>query len=129
MYASTIQDRSNPNACSIEAGCDITLYTDRLGVDYAWVHTGIYEYQANGTTLAFTHKTSGLNKLLNPHIQTVIRSKEYAELCNEYINIRGFDDITCFPNGFTKECDQAQVSGPAKEDMSCLEGYCQCTAV
>lgn len=126
MYASTIRDRSNPNACFLEAGCDITLYTDRLGVDYAWIHTDIYEYQANGTTLAFTHKASGLNQLLNPHIQTVLRSKEYADLCHEYIEVRGFDDISCFPNEFMSLGSNEVATEQMAEKLSCQAGYCQC---
>lgn len=133
LYASTIEDRSNPDACALP-GCDLSLYQDRLGTDYAFIHTGIYDYQANGTTLSFTHQGSDLNAVLDPLVQEVIESEFYADLCNRWTVEKGFDDISCFPNEFMNSTVDRVAPGSkannarSAEFQDCASGYCACPA-
>ena len=133
MYASTIEDRSNPAVCALPT-CNVDLYANRLGSSYAWIHTGIKDYQANGTTLAFTHQGSDLNTVLNPLVQEVIESEFYADLCNKYVVEKGFDDISCFPNQYTNNTAERIAPGSKTnterkaEFQVCSSGYCPCPA-
>ena len=45
------------------------------------IHTGILNYQVNGTTLSMTKKGSPLNAAINPCIRQAMRSRFYPELC------------------------------------------------
>lgn len=116
--------------------CDADLY-EHLGEKYAWIHTGMTGYQANGTTLAFTHKGSTLNEFLNPLIEEVLQSKEYADLCLKYSG----EDIDCFRNNYTDYSNEivkgalpdkdrtalCQIESDPEECLSCSSGYCGCT--
>lgn len=115
--------------------CDSELYT-YLGEKYAWIHTGLTDYQANGTTLAFTYKGSGLVEFLNPLIDEVLQSKEYADLCFKYIG----EDIDCFRNEHTKSPQDVvkgaipdlqrvslcQIEQDQEACLACSSGYCSC---
>lgn len=130
LYSSLIEDRKG---CTSDA-CDATLYNG-LGTQYAWIHTGITEYQANGTTLAFTPKGSDLNEFLNPLIADTLATKEYAKLCEKYAG----SDVQCFPNKFGKK-EKVDVNNmndlermiycEKKDDpdecLACKNGHCGC---
>lgn len=118
-------------------GCDPDLYDPtNLGTKYAWIHTGIEEYQVNGTTLAMAPKGTGLNELLNPLMEDFMATKDYADLCEKYVD----EGIRCFPNRYTKtinvplwamndlervkSCDDKETDACS----TCSSGYCACTA-
>jgi len=64
MYSDLIEKRQVCNGCA----WDPALYS-QLGTEYAWVHTGVVEHMANGTTLTMSKKGSGVPALVNPCIQ------------------------------------------------------------
>jgi len=76
MYDHMVEDRQG---CT-HVGCNATLWNG-LGTQYAWIHTGILNYQVNGTTLSMTKKGSPLNAAINPCIRQAMRSRFYPELC------------------------------------------------
>lgn len=79
MYADMIEEKKVCNGCN----WDVSLY-EQLGTSYAWIHTGVAEHMANGTTLTMSKKGSGLPALINPCIQQVLRSEAYVEMCSKY---------------------------------------------
>jgi hypothetical protein len=87
VYQSIVSDRKD---CT-HSGCDPSLY-DGLGTKYAWIHTGLLDYQLNGTTLAMTKKGSNLVDTINPCLRSVMRDTWYQNLCLEYGN-RGFEEV------------------------------------
>lgn len=136
MYADMIETRK-PSMCN---GCnwDATLY-EGLGTQYAWIHTGVNEHMANGTTLAMTKKGTGVAEFLNPCIQKVIESKAYVDICKKY-NLEG----ECFPNKYFGEdkekhayamdnnergnyCSMQNNSAHIHNDCGCSSGYCGCS--
>lgn len=51
--------------------CDIWA---KFGTDFAYLHTGIFEHAANGTTLTMSKKGSGIAELVNPCIQKFMKT-------------------------------------------------------
>lgn len=106
-------------------GCDAELYSpDNLGTKYAWIHTGIEEYQVNGTTLSMAPKGTGLNEYLNPLMEEFMRTKEYAELCEKYVD----EGIRCFPNAHTGTISVPlwSMADLDRAESTCSSGYCPC---
>merc|ERR1712151_521734 len=66
-----------------------------FGTEYAYVQTGQFGHEINGTTLAIAPKGSGLAELLNPCIQSFLKTKAYYDICLKY-------DIaeSCYTNEF-----------------------------
>ena len=56
----------------------------KFGKDFAYIGTGLSEFQKNGTTLAMTKRGSGVPEILNPLIERFIATKEYKELCAKW---------------------------------------------
>lgn len=124
MYSSTLSDRRD---CDGPA-CDASLYdASLLGSRYAWIHTGLVEYAANGTTLAFgSDEDSTAIELLNPCIQATMASPAYARLCAKYRDL-GFESIKCFGDGDSsspEEMPNAHRIAAGFDD--CQKGYCGC---
>ena len=96
----------------------------KLKTEFAYVQTGILDYQNAGTTLAISKKGSGLAVLLDPCIESFLKTESYKDLCEEY----GFVN-TCFENEFFDISDEANppYSFPTTElSTSCSDGYCPC---
>ena len=64
-------------------GYDCSMWS-RFEKDFAYIGTGLHEFQKNGTTLAMTKMGSGVPEILNPLIKKFIATKEYAELCKKW---------------------------------------------
>lgn len=119
--------------CEFE-GCNKELYSG-LGKDYAWIHTGITEYQSNGTTLSMAPKGSSLNSCLDPLIGDFLTTEDYAELCRKYDS----QGVQCFRNDYystgrgnlwsmdNKNRMEFCSDSENEEDCnSCAAGYCPC---
>lgn len=102
---------------------DCTLWT-QFGTGFAYVQTGILNYQASGTTLALSKKGSGLAGTLNPCIEAFIETESYFDLCVEYGQTND-----CFQNEFFGEpSGEVQPYSLATNELTtnCAEGYCSC---
>lgn len=104
---------------------DCTLW-DRLGTDFAYVHTGMFEWARAGTTLTISKIGSGIPDLVNPCIEAFIETEKYYEICVKY----GLED-KCLTNAFFPT-DSGSVAAklydiPTSElSASCSSGYCTC---
>ena len=110
-------------------GYDCEMWT-QFGKKFAYVATGLADWQKNGTTLAMTKKGSGVTDILNPLIKRFIATKEYKELCTKY----DFE-TACYQNEYFDErvIDYKKQPYYLKTvDMidyhSCTTGYCHCNA-
>jgi len=96
----------------------------KFKTDFAYVQTGIFDYQNSGTTLAICKKGSGLANMLDPCIEAFLETESYKELCEEY----GFLN-SCFENEFFDTSnDPVEVYMHPTIDLttSCSDGYCPC---
>ena len=112
-----------------EGGWDCNMW-ERFEKDFAYVGTGLAEFQRNGTTLAMVKKGSGVTEILNPLIARFIGTKEYKELCDKW----GFTDV-CYKNEFFAESSIDFEKQPYLlktidmiDSQSCKTGYCHCDA-
>ena len=109
-----------------------------FGTEYAYLHMGMAAAQ-NGTTIAFSKPNSGVNELLNPCIQAVMKTPEYHTICTT--PLRPPTQMTtnmavCFPNEYwTAEERAAAEQGiyaynhgqrPVPAEYMCADGYCTC---
>jgi len=95
-----------------------------FGTDYAYVQTGQFGHAINGTTLALAPKGSGLAELLNPCIQSFLKTKEYYDLCIKYDMVE-----TCYRNEFFSSTikDKKPYMLPTNmQTTGCANGYCSC---
>ena len=99
-----------------------------FGTEYAFIHMGLI-VQNNGTTVAMSKKGSGLGDVLNPCIQTVLKTKEYQELCQK----GGHPvDMKCFKNEHFTDEDPvksvyATLQSKRTDSKTCADGYCTCS--
>ena len=141
VYQSVVDDRKG---CR-QTGCNASLY-EGLGAEYAWIHTDMYDYQLNGTTLAMTKKGNPLRDAIDPCLRRAMRSETYRNLCEEYRR-RGFDDVGCLVANEDAEetkkdkdededededdAEEAEAPGPSQVTRgweSCRSGRCACDA-
>ena len=122
--------------------CDLW---NRFGKDFAYIQVGMYTWMHNGTTFAFSKKGSGLNDLLNPCIDSFLRTKTFYDTCK--FNHNNHNQLqACFPNEYF-EADEKYVKPEdqkndttyvfnhpfsfatmdmAKAGQNCSTGYCNC---
>merc|ERR1719473_442025 len=93
MYADMIEEKKVCNGCS----WDVSLY-EQSGRSYAWIHTGVTEHMANGTTLTLSKKGSGVPGLVNPCIERALKTEAYYDACRKYNLVS-----ECYPNQFFPE--------------------------
>jgi ABC-type amino acid transport substrate-binding protein len=95
-----------------------------FGTEYAYVQTGQFGHVINGTTLALAPKGSGLAELLNPCIQSFLKTKAYYDLCVKYDLVE-----TCYTNEFfppANETLQPYLLPTDEQSTGCHDGYCSC---
>jgi len=56
------------------------------------------DYSTNGTTLVMSKLGSGVNDIVNPHIQKFMETEAYYDLCVKYDMVP-----TCYENEFFKD--------------------------
>eukprot|EP00927_Polykrikos_kofoidii_P074116 TRINITY_DN7007_c0_g1_i2.p1 TRINITY_DN7007_c0_g1~~TRINITY_DN7007_c0_g1_i2.p1 ORF type:complete len:349 (-),score=44.84 TRINITY_DN7007_c0_g1_i2:179-1225(-) len=101
--------------CSMWAG---------FGAKFAYVHTGLFGYNINGTTLAMAKRGSGIAAKLNPCLQKFMETREYYDICVKYKLVD-----TCLPNSFFPSGERviAVYNKPTNElTGDCTTGYCPC---
>jgi hypothetical protein len=138
MYADMVESRREclQDSCS----WDVDLYT-RLGTDYAWIHTGVMEHMANGTTLTMSKKGSGVADIINPCIRRALQTKAYYEMCEKHGVTKECYPNQYFPPGATEKeafamsnserqehCMAATESDQIHAECGCNTGYCGCQA-
>jgi len=133
MYADMVDSRV-PAKCN---GCawDAELYS-HLGKKYAWVHTGVNDHMANGTTLTMSKKGSGVPELINPCIQKMMKTEKYYDICKKYNLTSECYANEYFPKDIHKhpyamENDERMAKCNAEgisEVCQCSAGYCGCDA-
>ena len=103
--------------------CDLW---DGLGTEFAYIHTGHFEWYRNGTTLSIAKKGAGLADIVNPCIQSLMGTEFYYDLCEKYDFVDG-----CYANEFFP--DDQQIVETAIYDLptnelpgDCSSGYCPC---
>jgi len=133
MYADMIETRKTCNGCTWDA----ELYT-HLGTKYAWIHTGVMEHMANGTTLTMSRKGSGVPAIVNPCIQKALKTKAYYDMCEKFHLVQ-----ECYPNEYFPEgteshaysqsnierdaaCSVEGDSDHIHDTCGCQTGYCGC---
>jgi len=99
---------------------------DGLGTDFAYIHTGMFEWARAGTTLTISKKGSGVASIVNPCIERFQQTEEYYNLCEKY-------DFTqeCFTNDFFPEAEiEIPVYDIPSDELTteCSSGYCACPA-
>jgi len=102
-----------------------------FGTDFGYLHTGIREHAANGTTLTLSRKGSGIADLVNPCINKYMKTIQYKELCDKH----GVTD-QCYENQFFEENEVVEGEEPKMEHYKmatsehkfdgCVDGYCSC---
>merc|ERR1712157_334597 len=123
IYADMADSRKCDNAPDGHSW-DCTLW-DGLGTEFAYIQTGIFDWQRAGTTLAMTKKGSGIAKVLNPCIDLFFKTESYFKLCEEYDLVSKCFPNEYFPDDTTEE--KALYDTPTNELTSeCSEGYCKC---
>ena len=116
-----------------------------FGKHFAYIQVGMYTWMHNGTTFAFSKKGSGLNDLLNPCIDSFLRTETFYDTCK--FNHNDHNQLqACLPNkyfetdaNYVKPEDQKNnmtyvFNRPfsfATRDMvaaghNCSTGYCNC---
>eukprot|EP00588_Corethron_pennatum_P017662 CAMPEP_0194303604 /NCGR_PEP_ID=MMETSP0171-20130528/1447_1 /TAXON_ID=218684 /ORGANISM="Corethron pennatum, Strain L29A3" /LENGTH=357 /DNA_ID=CAMNT_0039054563 /DNA_START=71 /DNA_END=1144 /DNA_ORIENTATION=- len=104
---------------------DCTLW-DGLGTEFAYIHSGMFDFVRAGTTLAMSKKGSGLPEVLDPCIESFLKTESYYELCEKYEQTKG-----CFPNEFFPagaDSEKTEYNTPPNELPSgCIGGYCGCS--
>jgi hypothetical protein len=108
-----------------------------LGTEYALLHGGL-SANINGTTIGFTKTNSGVSELLNPCIQSVMKTAEYYEICKA--PLRPPDQMSnnlavCYPNSYWSAEDMAAAEptdlffnqAERTPGGSCATGYCTCS--
>ena len=122
--------------------CDLW---NRFGKDFAYIQVGMYTWMHNGTTFAFSKKGSGLNDLLNPCIDSFLRTKTFYDTCK--FNHNNHNQLqACFPNEYFEADEKYVKPEDQKNDMTyvfnhpfsfatmemakagrnCSTGYCNC---
>jgi len=141
-----VTDLPDGNAAAISALLDGTIdalyiYADQIdnfikagsalaqgfGTKFAYIHQGLTGWSVNGTTLAISKRGSGLASVLNPCIEKVVQSQEYADVCEKY------PTLNCIPNAFSDTVTgqvhyDAPMDGRA-DSFTCSDGYCTCSEV
>lgn len=97
-----------------------------FGTTYAYVQTGQFGYQINGTTLAMSKKGSGVPQKLNPCLWEFLETKEYFDICTKHNFLE-----SCYRNShFTTT--PAEITPPNQPTTThtgtCKSGYCPCPA-
>jgi len=100
---------------------------NEFGKEFAYVQTGQFGYVHNGTTLGLAKKGSGVIELLNPCLETFMKTKEYFEVCVKYDMLD-----TCYRNEFFPPKEAVHMKDynkPTDEHAhdDCSSGYCPCT--
>merc|ERR1712130_643141 len=71
-----------------------------FGTEYAYVQTGQFGHALNGTTLAISPKGSGIANILNPCIDSFLKTKGYYDLCLKHDLVD-----SCYRNEFFPAVD------------------------
>jgi len=109
------------------SGCDThdcTLW-ERLGTDFAYIHSGMFDFTRAGTTLAMSKKGSGLPEVLDPCIESFLQTESYYNLCEKYEQTKDCFENEFFPAGVDSE--ETAYNTPSNElPAGCIDGYCGC---
>jgi hypothetical protein len=92
---------------------------------FAYIHTGLSGSTVNGTTLTLAKKGSGIAEIVNPCIQSFMKTKEYKTICDKH-------ELTesCYKNEYFED-NVEKSDGPwsietDKLTTTCADGYCKC---
>lgn len=96
----------------------------KFGKDFAYIHTGMFNHAANGTTLTMSRMGSGIPSIVNPCIKKFLNTKKYFQLCKKYDLLS-----SCFANAYfpaKKQSPKPWELPTWEHNMSCADGYCKC---
>lgn len=101
-----------------------------LGKDFAFIHTGLNEWSYNGTTLTISKRGSGLADIVNPCIAKIVKTKEYAEMCESWwppnVCIKNAYS-TIDPNAPAVQFYDVPMNERPSDGKKCADGYCSCS--
>jgi hypothetical protein len=124
VYADQAEQYSCANAPA-NAPYNCTMW-DRLGTDFAYVHTGMFDFTVDGTTLSISKLGSGLPDILNPCIDSFVETESYYNLCKEYGLVTECFANSFFPDDIVKEPTPLYDLATADLITDCSSGYCKC---
>lgn len=118
-----------------ESGWNCDLWSG-LGTDFAYLHSGMYGWMYNGTTIAMSRKGSGVAKILDDCFVDFQKSKEFYDVCKMDHGHPPHNQLnTCIPNEHFqsdpdfKDPDVAHYPFlfGTNEHSDCSTGYCPCS--
>ena len=94
---------------------------------FAYIHTGMYDYTMNGTTLVASKKGSGVPEIVNPGIRKFMKTKEYYDICKKYNLVQQCYSNEHFPSSSDKKTPKQAWELPTNKIITkCTDGYCPC---
>lgn len=119
-------------AGEVQEGWNCDLWNG-FGTEFAYLHSGMFKWMYNGTTISISRKGSGVAKIIDDCFDTFQQSREFYEVCKK--DHHAHNQLkSCLPNShFTADPDYKPHevgSSPYMFDgnhhSDCSTGYCPC---
>lgn len=121
----------------VESGWNCDLWRG-FGTTYGYLHSGMYGWMYNGTTIAMSRKGSGVSKILDDCFVDFQKTEEFYKVCKTQHGSPPHDQMaTCLPNEYFHKDPDFKAPDvhhypylfATNEHSDCSTGYCPCASM